>query len=183
MIATDPEWRVRLLEGFGLLRGAVELPEAPAEGDARLGPAGLHQPQSFREASDEEGRINLECGEHSPSAAGGKTDLDAPTTELIQRANTFGEVDRIVQRADEDGTSQTQSLCASCGEGHEFERSQGRCGAKHRFLRPGTVKAEGLSSGQVVAQLSRFECAVRNTLRDGNSKVHNCLLRVNGIRS
>src|SRR5258706_6469714 len=146
MMATDRERRVRLLERFRLLRGAVELPEAPAEGDGRLGPAGLHQLQSFREASDEAGRINLECGEHSTSSAGGKTDLDAPTTELIQRTNTFGEVDRIVQRADEDGTSQTQSLCASCGEGHEFERSQGRCGAKHRFLRPGTVKTEGLSS-------------------------------------
>src|SRR5689334_438223 len=179
MIATDPEWRVRLLEGFGLLRGAVELPEAAAEGDARLGPAGLHQPQSFREASDEAGRINLEGGEHSASPASGKTDLDAPTTELIQRANTFGEVDRIVQRADEDGTSQTQSLCASYGEGHEFERSQNRCRAKHCFLRPGTVKAEGLSSGQVVAQLGRVECAVRNVLRDGNCKAHSSLLRAN----
>jgi hypothetical protein len=141
-----PQWSARrlgdchrssaggLLERFGLQSRAVELPEAPGEGNARLSPADLHQPQSFREASKEEGLISCECREHPASAAGGKADLDAPTTELIQRADTFGEVDRIVQGADEDGASQQQSLCASRGEGHEFERSQSRCGAKHCFL-------------------------------------------------
>ena len=60
MMAPDPERRVRPLEGFGLPRSTLELPEAAAEGAARLGPAGLHQLQSFREASDEAGQINLE---------------------------------------------------------------------------------------------------------------------------
>ncbi len=149
--ATDPERWGGLLERFGLHSRAVELPEAPGEGHARLRPADLHQPQSFREASNEEGLISFECREHPACAAGGKADLDVPMTELILRADPFGEVDRIVQGADEDGASQPQSLCASRGEGHEFERSQGRCGAKHGFLRPGTVKAQGLGSGQVVA--------------------------------
>src|ERR1700730_15138201 len=105
MMATDPERRVRLLEGFGLHHGTLELPEATAEGDARLGPAGLHQLQSFREASDEAGRINLEGGEHSPPSSGSNTDLEAPTTELIERADALGEVDRIVQWAAGDGAS------------------------------------------------------------------------------
>jgi DNA-binding transcriptional ArsR family regulator len=139
--ATDPERGVGLLQGLGLHRGAVELPEAPGEGNARLRPAGLHQPQSFRETSNKAGRIGFECREQPASAAGGKASLDAPTTELVQRADTFGEVDRIVQGANQDGASQPQLLCASRGEGHEFERSQSRSRAKHGFLCPGTVKA------------------------------------------
>jgi hypothetical protein len=148
--APDPERGVGLLDRFGFHIRALELPEAPSEGHARLGPAGLHQPQSFRETSDEKGLISFECREHPASAAGGKADLDAPTTELIERADPFGEVDWIVQGTDEDGASQSQSLCASRGEGHDFERSQSRCAAKHGFLRPSTVKAEGLGSGQGV---------------------------------
>src|SRR5437879_3994768 len=92
-----------------------------------------------------------------------------------------------------------QSLGARSGESHEFERSQKRertnlsflrrvresersrcrCGTKHDFLRPSTVKAEGLRSGQVGAQLGWVEGAVRRVLRDGNRKVHSSLLRVN----
>ena len=58
--ATDPERGVGLLEGFGLHSRAFELPEAADEGNARLRPAGLHQLQPFREASDEAGRISFE---------------------------------------------------------------------------------------------------------------------------
>jgi hypothetical protein len=57
----------------------------------------------------------------SPTSA--NSNLNTPTTELIQRADTFGEVDRVVQRADEDGSSQSAS--ASWGEGHEVEPGQG----------------------------------------------------------
>ena len=104
-----------------------------------------------------------------------------PRLSLIQRAETFGEVDRIVQWADEDRAPQTQLFCASRGEGHEFERSQGRCGPQHRFLRPGALKAKGLGSDQVVAQPGRVECAVWKALRDGYSETHGSLLIVNKL--
>jgi hypothetical protein len=71
----------------------------------RLGPTGLHQSHSFSEASDKAGGINLEGREHSAFPAGANPNLDASPTELIQGADTFGEVDRVVQGADEDGTS------------------------------------------------------------------------------
>src|SRR5690348_7013337 len=101
MIATEPQRWVGLLERLGLHCRIFKLPEAASEVDARLGPASLHQPQSFSKTSDEAGRINFKCGEHPAFASSSHADLDTSTTELVQRANIVGQVDRIVQWADE----------------------------------------------------------------------------------
>jgi len=170
------------LEGFGFERCPVELIDPAGEGDARLGPARLHEPDPFREASDEVGWIHLEGGEHSSSSSDAQTDLEAPATELIERTDSFGEVDGIVQGADEDGTAQPQSLGTRGGERHQFERGHERGRAQHRFLCPGAVKAEGLRSAQIGAQCGRVEGAVGYVLGDRNGKVHSSLLQSDMLR-
>jgi hypothetical protein len=55
-------------------------------------------------------------------------------------------------------TTHSNRASANYSEGHEFGWSHDwRSSAKYRVLHPSTLKAEGLSSGQVVTQLDWVE--------------------------
>jgi hypothetical protein len=80
------------LKGVGFHRRANKLPEVTAEGDARRNPIALQRLHTFGEANDKASRINLKGEEYSVTPASANLDLDVPTTELIQDADTLGEV-------------------------------------------------------------------------------------------
>jgi len=164
----EPDRRPGFLERLRLHGRAFQLPESPVEGDPWLRPERFHQPQPLGETSHQAAGIDAERGEHPESPSGADADLKASSTQLVQRTQALGQVNRAVERGDEQHAAQAQPLCAGGRVGHRLDWTEVRHRTENLFSRPGAAEAKRLGTRQVGTETGGVECAVGDELRDGD---------------
>src|SRR5262245_50936083 len=87
--AAEPERRPWLLEGLGLHRRVLELPEASLDRDPGLAPQRFHDLEPFIEPRDQPAGIDSEGREHSDSPSGADAHLEPASAELVQGAHAL----------------------------------------------------------------------------------------------
>ena len=177
MVAAEPDRRVRVLEWLQAHRRPVEAEEAPLEGDRRFAPERLEQRQALVEAADRSLRGDPERRVRPVPSPGHDTDLEPSPAELVDARELPGEVDRAVQRRDEDGAAEPNPLGAGGGEAEGGKRAEDRGGAEKLLLDPGALEAELLGAPDVAAEAGRVGALPRPRRRSRNRR------RVKRLRS
>src|SRR5215469_14677394 len=122
--AAKPDRRPWLLEWLGFHCRAFQLPEAPVERDPGFAPQRFHHLQAFIEPRNQAAGVYAERREHPDPSSRANAYLEAASTELVESAQAFGQVDRAVQWRDEYRAPQTQSFGAAGRVSQNLDRVQ-----------------------------------------------------------
>src|SRR6266567_9097091 len=145
MAAAEPDWRVRLLDGFRLHCGVVEVKEPTGEGDLWLGPQRLHQSNALRKARDSRRGLDLQS-----RVIAGRPQADADNqpaaAQVVDSHETLCQVNWIVEGHQVHGAAQAQPAGLPRGESKQVQRVERGHPAERALLSPGAVESKGLGA-------------------------------------